>query len=131
MLRFSGSRGPHRPDLPSPFGRKFQLSVGGESRRIRAPHWSPSRHRMYNRGPRCFFLGKRDWSRWRNQVIPTLTFNAPLERRLHKTQSDLEIPPRQWTLELKRQDTSHRTRSIGTVLTEMNAVWLFCFPPQN
>ena len=23
----SGSRGPHGPDLPSPFGRKFQLSV--------------------------------------------------------------------------------------------------------
>ena len=23
----SSSRGPHRPDIPSPFGRKFQLSV--------------------------------------------------------------------------------------------------------
>ena len=26
MLSFSGSRGPHGPGLPSPFGRKFQLS---------------------------------------------------------------------------------------------------------
>ena len=23
---FTGSRGPHGPDLPSPFGRKFQIS---------------------------------------------------------------------------------------------------------
>ena len=27
ILSFSGSRGSHGPDLPSPFGRKFQLSV--------------------------------------------------------------------------------------------------------
>ena len=27
MLSFSLSRGPHGPDLPSPFWRKFQLSV--------------------------------------------------------------------------------------------------------
>ena len=24
---FTGSRGPHGPDLPSPFGRKFQISL--------------------------------------------------------------------------------------------------------
>ena len=42
MLSFSGSRGPHGPDLPSPFGRKLQLSsssyVYRKSEPLRGPH---------------------------------------------------------------------------------------------
>ena len=49
---FSGSRGPHGPDLPSPFGRKFQISHSPSSDILKL--WSELGHVAHRRlkGPR-------------------------------------------------------------------------------
>ena len=52
-------------------------------------HGSPSRHRIDNRGPQCFFLGKRDsligWTRLCNQVISQfVSVISTVHGRIHR-----------------------------------------------